>query len=425
MKHLILCDFDGTISVRDLGYELLSSFTRGNWEEIDRRYREGKIGSKEAYEHIAKMCKGTPREMEDFIMERGLIDPYFGRFHRYCLRNGMDVKIVSDGFHIYIDRFLEYHGLPSIPVFANRISFEGNGRIRFEHPCHNPDCGFCGTCKRKILLRERPRYDRITYIGNGYSDRCPAQEADRVYAKEVLFETCVREGTDCVYFDHFGEIMNDLSKRTKGIIFDLDGTLIDSYDAIYLGLQEVFNHFRTPPIPYNQLGHYLGGSLHDILKSFLPPHQVEPAQHIFRNTYRAIYLDKTSLLEGAKEVVEELARRRVQLAVVSNKSRQFCRKLLSHLGIDGFFTIIMGVGDDLRPKPFPDMVHATIPDLGLGYDDVIMVGDTVEDIKAGKTAGVDVYALGNGYHPLEKLIDERPRRILRELKDLLGVLDVS
>jgi phosphoglycolate phosphatase-like HAD superfamily hydrolase len=47
-----------------------------------------------------------------------------------------------------------------------------------------------------------------------------------------------------------------------------------------------------------------------------------------------------------------------------------------------------------------------------------MVGDTVEDIKAGKRAGIDVYALGNGYHPLEKLLRERPRRILRELRDL-------
>jgi phosphoglycolate phosphatase len=113
------------------------------------------------------------------------------------------------------------------------------------------------------------------------------------------------------------------------------------------------------------------------------------------------------------------------LAVASNKSGKFCRKLLSQLGIDRFFTTIMGVGDGLRPKPFPDMVNAIVLDLGLHPNEVVMVGDTVEDIEAGKAAGVDVYALGNGYHPLEKLIRERPRRILRELKDLPQALDVS
>jgi len=425
MKHLILCDFDGTISVRDMGYELLCAFTRGNWEKIDRLYGEGKIGSSDAYERIARICKVTPEEMESFIMERSLIDPYFGRFHEYCLREGIDLKIVSDGFDIYIKRLLEHHCLPPIPIFSNRISFKRGGRIRFEHPCHNPDCGRCGTCKRTILLEERPFYDRITYIGNGYSDRCAAQEADRVYAKEVLFEICVREGTNCTYFDHFGEIMDDLSKRTRGLIFDLDGTLIDSYDAIYIGLKEVFNHFGISPLPHHQLGEYLGRSLEEILKPFLLPRQIEEAKSVFRTKYRDIYLEKTSVLEGAEAVIEKLFRRSIRLAVASNKSGKFCRKLLSQLGIDHFFTTIMGVGDGLRPKPFPDMVHAIVLDLGLHPKEVVMVGDTIEDIEAGKAAGVDVYALSNGHHPLEKLIRERPRRILRELRDLPQALRAS
>jgi len=425
MRHLILCDFDGTISVRDMGYELLCAFTRGNWEKIDRLYRDGKVGSKEAYERIARICRVTPEEMESSIMERSGIDPYFGRFHEYCLRKGIDLKIVSDGFDIYIKRLLEHHGLPLMPIFSNRISFKRGGRIRFEYPRHNSDCGLCGTCKREILLEERPFYDLITYIGNGYSDRCAAQEADRIYAKEVLFEIFVREGTECIYFDHFGEIMNDLSRRTKGLIFDLDGTLIDSYDAIYIGLVEVFNHFGVPPLPHHQLGEYLGGSLEEILRPFLLPHQMEEAKTVFRSKYRDIYLDKTSLLEGVGEVIEELSRRSIRLAVASNKSGKFCRKLLSQLGIDRFFTTIMGVRDGLRPKPFPDMVNAIVLDLGLHPNEIVMVGDTAEDIVAGKTAGVDVYALSNGYHPLERLISERPRRILRELRDLPRALRAS
>jgi 2-hydroxy-3-keto-5-methylthiopentenyl-1-phosphate phosphatase len=54
MKRLILCDFDGTVSVRDMGYVLVNHFTSGNWEAIDRDFCEGKIGSKKAYSRIAK-----------------------------------------------------------------------------------------------------------------------------------------------------------------------------------------------------------------------------------------------------------------------------------------------------------------------------------------------------------------------------------
>lgn len=422
MRHLILCDFDGTISMRDMGYELLSTFARGNWEEIDRQYREGQIGSREAYGQIAGMFEGKLEEVESFILERSLIDPFFGKFHDYCLRRGIDLKVVSDGFDIYISRLLEYHGLHHIPFFSNRISYKGEGGIHMEHPYVSADCGLCGTCKRAILLEERPSYDLITYIGNGYSDRCAAQEADGVYAKEVLFEHCIRAGIDCTYFDHLGEVVDDLSKKTKGVIFDLDGTIIDSYEAIYIGLAHVFNHFSVPLFPFQQLGQYLGGSLEEILKPFFAPHEIEEAKHIFRNKYRDIYLDKTSLLEGAREIIEELSRQSIRLAVASNKSGKFCRELLSHLGIDGFFSAIRGGGDAVRSKPFPDLVNAAVMDLGLHPNEVVMVGDTVEDIRAGKAAGIDVYAIGNGYHPLERLIPERPRRILRELGDLPRVL---
>jgi len=161
------------------------------------------------------------------------------------------------------------------------------------------------------------------------------------------------------------------------------------------------------------------------LKSFLPPHQIKEAKLVFREKYRNIYLDKTYLHEGAKDVIQEIFRRSIRLAVASNKSGRFCRKLLTHFGIDRFFTTITGVGDGLRPKPFPDMVNTIVLDLDLHPKEVIMVGDTVEDIRAGNAAGIDVYALASGYHPLEKLIQERPRRILRDLKDLPQALDIS
>jgi len=61
MKTLILCDFDGTISIRDMGYVLLNRFSSGDWDAIDRAFVEGKIGSKEAYTRITKILKDVRR----------------------------------------------------------------------------------------------------------------------------------------------------------------------------------------------------------------------------------------------------------------------------------------------------------------------------------------------------------------------------
>ena len=84
MKKLILCDFDGTISVRDMGYVLLNRFSFGDWEAIDWDFCEGKIGSREAYSRIAKILKGDEENVLRFIREHSHIDSHFKSFYQYC-----------------------------------------------------------------------------------------------------------------------------------------------------------------------------------------------------------------------------------------------------------------------------------------------------------------------------------------------------
>jgi 2-hydroxy-3-keto-5-methylthiopentenyl-1-phosphate phosphatase len=77
----------------------------------------------------------------------------------------------------------------------------------------NDFCGRCGTCKSRILNSYRLIYDKIIYIGDGYSDFCPSRHADVVFAKKVLYQRCEQEGTPCMPFDDFGEINNYLKKN--------------------------------------------------------------------------------------------------------------------------------------------------------------------------------------------------------------------
>jgi 2-hydroxy-3-keto-5-methylthiopentenyl-1-phosphate phosphatase len=209
-KTLILCDFDGTASPVDVGNRILDRFTGDGWEEIDRDYCAGRIGSRAAYTKIAPLFRGTRAEMLEYVLAMATLDRDFELFYRLCRQNGIDVKIVSDGLDFYIEALLIKHGLTQIEYFANRAVFEGDERVSFEFPGASDDCGRCGNCKRAILEQCRPAYNRIIYIGDSYSDICPAKNADLVFAKTILYAKHSTNGNHCIYFENFADIIRFL-----------------------------------------------------------------------------------------------------------------------------------------------------------------------------------------------------------------------
>ncbi len=423
MKQLFLCDFDGTISTRDMGYVLLNRFSQGDWEAIDQEFSEGKIGSKEGYSRIAKIFKGKKQDILAFIRDHSDIDPAFSSFYRYCKESGIDIKIVSDGFDFYIETMLEIHRLSDIPYYANKCLFEeGDGKV-FSFPYSNEECGLCGTCKNKILEDNRKEYDFIFFVGNGLSDRCAAGEADFVFAKGSLYPYCIDQDITCHSYRGFQDIMTDLKKRVRGVIFDLDGTLIDSYEAVYLGLKEAWEHFGKQMFPFDELKEYLKGDLEATFAPLLSPEEIPEAIAVMRKKYEEIYLEKTHLLDGAREVLETLHSRGIRLGLASNKLGRFSREVLAHLGLAGYFKSAIGAGDGMRNKPFPDMIEAVLREMNLSPSDAVFVGDTLTDIETGKQAGVDVYALPTGYHSRTELSKGRPKRILRNLRELLRAIE--
>jgi 2,3-diketo-5-methylthio-1-phosphopentane phosphatase/HAD superfamily hydrolase (TIGR01509 family) len=423
MKQLILCDFDGTVSLQDMGYTLLNRFSSGDWETIDREFSEGKIGSKEAYSRIVKILKGDEEAVYSFIRDHSDIDPYFISFYRYCLEKGIDVKIVSDGLDFYIKTILEIHHLSEIPFYANCSRFLRGKGMDFSFPHSNEECGLCGTCKKRLVQNHRKEYDSIFFIGDGLSDRCAAQEVDFVFAKDSLYTHCIDQNITCHFFQGFQDILNDLRKRIRGVIFDLDGTLIEAYEAIYLGLKEALQHFGRKIFHFSDLKQYLKADLEATLTPFFTPEEVEKAIPIMRKKYEEVYLDKTHFLDGAREVLETLHSRGIFLGVASNKFGRFSRGALRHLGVADYFRSVIGAGDVSRNKPFPDMIHAALKEMDLVPEEAVFVGDTLTDIEAGKKAGIDIYALPTGFHSKTELAQGKPRRILKNLEELSQLIN--
>ncbi len=193
-KLLVITDFDGTLSLTDVGYEVLLKFSGQGWEDIDRAYCEGEIGSKEAYARIAAILGGTREEMLRFVAENAVIDPHFKDFYAFCLERGIDVKVVSDGLDFYIDFLLKEHGLADIPFYSNTMTFRDGRPEAIEFPYANETCNKCGTCKSDILKSCQAGFGKIFYVGDGYSDLCPARKADLVFAKGILWTRLSRKG---------------------------------------------------------------------------------------------------------------------------------------------------------------------------------------------------------------------------------------
>ena len=211
-KTLVISDFDGTIASNDMGHEVIRRFAGEGWEEINRAYCAGELGSRDAYRRAAALFRVDREELRRFVLKHCALDPYFREFYHYCTTRGFDLKIVSDGLDFYIGVMLEESGLGEIDFYANALVFRPDGMLTIEFPHYNEECERCGNCKSSFLKRHRPFYERIVYIGDGYSDVCPAMDADLVFAKSILYEKCVEHGKECIHYENFNDIKAYLKK---------------------------------------------------------------------------------------------------------------------------------------------------------------------------------------------------------------------
>ncbi len=212
-RTLIVCDFDGTVCRVDMGNKILDRFADRGWKEIDRAYSVDEIGSRQAYTLVASLFKGSRRKMVEYVHRHALLDPFFVDFCRFCAKRGYDLKIASDGLDFYISAVLHKHGLDDIEFFSNAVTFCAGEGLLIDFPHLNQLCGRCGTCKTNIVKGFSSQYERIIYVGDSYSDVCPAKTADLVFAKYILYEKCQKNGTACIPYENFGDVMQYLMKN--------------------------------------------------------------------------------------------------------------------------------------------------------------------------------------------------------------------
>ena len=211
----IVCDFDGTITLRDVGHHFFEKFIPDGDAHVDllEKWKVGLIGSKECLEREVEWVRAGVRELDAFIEDERL-DPYFKDFVDFCNRRRFELVIVSDGLDYYIDSILMKNGYGFIDYKANHLVTDGDRIAGVEFPWHLPEvCSMCANCKKAHVDRLRDEGYFTVYIGNGYSDRCPSMYADMVFAKGELLEHCERENIECIPYGSFRDVEREMMSR--------------------------------------------------------------------------------------------------------------------------------------------------------------------------------------------------------------------
>ncbi len=420
-RSLILCDFDGTVSVKDTVNRLVRDhLTDPRWRFHVKRYMRGEIGSLEVYRALGPLMRMTRDSLERFVLEHAQLDPKFPHFLQWAHSRGIDVKIVSDGFDATIETLFRNHGISATDMFANRLVCD-DGRVKIENPHANPLCGMCGTCKLNVLRSFRSQYEKIILVGDGESDRHAAQEADLVLALKDLFSYCARQGIPAIRIDSFEDVPWLLSRRIEAVTFDMDGTLVDSIDSIADAFNHMFAKLGYPPMTTDQVIRVTSISLMDFVKTFLKPEESEIGIKVFRDYYDTIYLDKTKPVPGALETLNALNGTTIQ-GIVTNKRGKYARILAEHLGLSANMARIIGAEDGFKAKPSSEMFDEFIRSAHTEKENTIYVGDAPIDIQAAHNAGIDSFAIAGPFFSAEELALHKPRRILNNITELPGCL---
>ncbi len=203
------------------------------------------------------------------------------------------------------------------------------------------------------------------------------------------------------------------------LIFDWDGTLMDSAGVIVACIQAASRDMGLPEPSREAASHIIGLGLRQALETLfpdLPEDQHQPlADH-----YRRHYLGQDQeipLFDGARELIADLRDRGHLLAVATGKARRGLDRAFAHTGLAPFFHASR-TADETFSKPHPAMIEELLAELNVPAERALMIGDTSHDLQMARNAGIAALGAGYGAHPAEHLEDHDPLAVCLDFAEL-------
>lgn len=210
-------------------------------------------------------------------------------------------------------------------------------------------------------------------------------------------------------------------RRLRGLVFDLDGTLVDSYPAITESVNAARSAFGLEPMQESEVRRHVGHGLERLMREMVGPERVEEGVRLFRERYGLVYRDGTRARPGALTTLRELRRRGYRLSVASNKPARFSELILRDLGMLEHFQAVQGPDRAGSTKPEPTMIRLCLEAMGVEPAEAAYVGDMTLDVESAAEAGIPVILVPGGSTP-EADLRRTGHRLLGSLRQLLLVL---
>ena len=208
------------------------------------------------------------------------------------------------------------------------------------------------------------------------------------------------------------------------LIFDLDGTLIDSKRDLADSVNAMRVHLGEPLLADETVYSYVGNGAPVLVRRALPgrdEEEIERGLRFFLEYYRDHMLDATTLYPGVREGLDQLLAADVKMAVLTNKPVRFSEHLIKGLGLEGHFFRIYGGNSFEEKKPHPRGIELLMEESGIGREQTIMIGDSAVDVMTARNAEVRACGVSWGFQP-ETFAAAPPDFVIDSMSELVGMV---
>ena len=221
--------------------------------------------------------------------------------------------------------------------------------------------------------------------------------------------------------------------KVEAVIFDLDGTLIDSIDIYFSIVEKTLERLNLPAISRSRI--LAAAESEDFKWELVLPQDVltskekivDEAWAVIKEIAPQMFSDNLDLIPGADCIVENLSSNGLKIGLVTSTQRKYLETKMQPLkngGVDTLFEAIITSDDVEKRKPAPDPLLACAQQLDMKPENCVYIGDTTTDIKAGKAAGMRTIGVLTGFDEYEALETEKPDAIIKDVQNLLKVIEV-
>lgn len=208
----------------------------------------------------------------------------------------------------------------------------------------------------------------------------------------------------------------------KAVIFDLDGTLIDAYQAIEKSLNFTLRSLGYKTVSYARARRAVGQGDKKFIAQFVKAADIAKGLAMYRKHHQGSLQRYSTLKPNTRKVLSALQQQGIKLAVASNRPTKFSRILIRHLDLIKYFDLIACADKKQELKPAPYLLILALKKFKIKPPEALYVGDMVYDVAAGKKAGVKTVAIIGGSSSRKELAQQKPYKIINNLSQLLRIV---